>query len=219
MEGDKYLNRVGIKVFVNALTVFRCFFTFAMPFLINRVPNNVFLIIIVVLYFTDWMDGFISRKCKVQTLFGSVMDTIADKILCIVLILCIANTHFILYAIMIGEILIAVMNMTGILNGATIVAIMAGKAKMWALALTTIIGYMYYFNICGSIFVIISGVLVLVMQIVVIFGYGNKIRKVKQLRNEKVKFKRGEELKYALFNTEYYLNTIDEPLLKKLTVS
>mgnify|MGYP003498840544 CR=1 FL=1 len=35
------------------------------------------------MFFTDCLDGFISRKCKAQTLFGSIMDTIADKVLCI----------------------------------------------------------------------------------------------------------------------------------------
>ena len=56
------------------------------------------------------------------------------------------------------------------------------------------------------------------MQIIVIFGYGNKIRKVKEVRKEKVKYKRGKELKDALFDTDYYLKTIDKPLLDKLTV-
>jgi len=102
---------VGLKVFVNALTVFRCIFTFAMPFLVDRVVDVAFIVIVAILYFTDWLDGFISRKCGVQTLFGSIMDTVADKVLCIILIVCIPNKHWVLSVMMIGEIIIAVMNL------------------------------------------------------------------------------------------------------------
>ena len=212
------MNKVGVKIFVNALTVFRCIFTFAMPYLINRVSNFTFLIIIAILFFTDYLDGCLSRECKVQTLFGSIMDTVADKVLCVVLILCIASKSSVLYIMLFGEIIIATMNLIGTINGVPLVAIMMGKAKMWALAIETILGYAYYFGWCDEIYVTITGAVVIVMQIIVILGYGNRIRKVKEIRKEKLKFKRGKELKYALFDTEYYLNTIDVPILKKLTI-
>ena len=107
----------------------------------------------------------------------------------------------------------------GTLNGATIVAIMVGKAKMWALAIATILGYMHYFSICNQMFGIVPSVVVIMMQVIVLFGYGKKIKKVNQVKNEKAKFKKGKELADALFNTEYYLNTLDLPILEKLTIS
>lgn len=213
------MNNIGVKILVNALTIFRCIFTFAMPFLIERVSNVAFLIIIAALFFTDCLDGFISRKCKAQTLFGSMMDTIADKVLCIVLILCIASKSSVLYVMLIGEIVIATINLLGAINGVPLVTIMIGKVKMWALAVATIFGYLYYFNRCDEMYVVVTGIVVILMQITVIFGYGNKIRKVKEIRKEKIKFKRGKELMHALFDTEYYLSTIDVPILKKLTVN
>lgn len=216
--GLNLLGKVGVKIFVNALTMFRCVFTFAMPFLINKVSYLTFLIIVGILFFTDLLDGFISRTCKAQTLFGSIMDTVADKVLSIILILCIAEKSIVLYIMLICEILIATMNLIGTINDATIVAILTGKAKMWALAIATILGYMYYFDKCDVLPVLISGSIVIAMQVIVIWGYGNKIRKVKEIRKEKVKFKRGNELFKALFDTEYYLSTLDVPLLRKLTV-
>lgn len=213
------MNKIGIKIFVNSLTVFRCIFTFAMPFLMKKVSDLAFLIIIGILFFTDCLDGFISRKCHAQTLFGSIMDTIADKVLCIVLILCISSKATILYIILIGELIIAFINIIGTINDASIKASMVGKAKMWALAVATILGYMYYFEICNILLVNITGVIVALMQICVIFIYGSKMRKVKQIRNKKFEFKKGKELAYALFNTEYYLNTIDLPITEKLTTN
>lgn len=213
------MNKIGIKIFVNSLTVFRCIFTFAMPFLMKKVSDLAFLIIIGILFFTDCLDGFISRKCHAQTLFGSIMDTIADKVLCIVLILCISSKATILYIILIGELIIAFINIIGTINDASIKASMVGKAKMWALAVATILGYMYYFEICNILLVNITGVIVALMQICVIFIYGSKMRKVKQIRNKKFEFKKGKELAYVLFNTEYYLNTIDLPITEKLTTN
>lgn len=212
------MGKIGIKIFVNALTIFRCFFTFAMPFLIDKVSDLTFLITVGILFLTDLLDGFISRICKVQTLFGSVMDTVADKVLSIILILCIAEKSIVLYIMLIGEILIATMNLIGTINDATIVAILSGKAKMWALAIATIVGYLYYFEKCDVLAVSICGGIVIVMQVVVLFGYGNKIRKVKEIRKGKVKFKKGRDLWKALFDTDYYLSTLDVPLLRKLTV-
>ncbi|MBQ9313465.1 MAG: hypothetical protein IJ220_00440 [Clostridia bacterium] len=77
---------------------------------------------------------------------------------------------------------------------------------------------MHYFNICSLIFVIVPATVVLLMQAIVIFEYGRKIQKVKQIRKDKVKLKRGKDLVYALFDTKYYLSTLDVPLLKKLTI-
>ena len=161
----------------------------------------------------------ISRKCKAQTLFGSIMDTIADKVLCVVLIVCIASKSPVLLVMLLGEIIIATINFVGTLNNVPIVAIMTGKAKMWALAFATLFGYMYYFGWCDEIYVTITGIIVITMQVLAILEYGGKIiRKSKDVKKEKIKFKRGAELKYALFDTDYYLSTIDVPILKKLTV-
>lgn len=209
----------GIKVFVNALTVFRCFFTFFMPMLIEKVSNITFIIIIGILFFTDCIDGFLSRRVGVQTLFGSIMDTIADKVLCIVLIFCISEKSAFLYVMMIGEILIATMNSIGAASNVNIVSIMTGKVKMWALALAIIFGYMFYFGKCDVLLVNIFSSIVIILQVFVLFGYGNKIRKAEKKDKKKYKFKKGKELLDALFDTEYYLATIDLPLLEKLTVA
>ena len=105
------MNKIGVKVLVNFLTVFRCFFTFAMPFLFDKISYTTFIYIVIALYATDWFDGFLARKFGVQTLFGSIMDTIADKVLCIILIVCIPNKHWSLFAMMIGEMMIGIMNL------------------------------------------------------------------------------------------------------------
>ena len=87
---------------------------------------------------------------------------------------------------------------------------------MWILAAATILGYMHYFNICNIYFVIVPSIIAIIMQVIVIVEYGRNIQKVNQVKYEKVKLKKGKELAYALFNTEYYLSTLNISLLDKL---
>ena len=212
------MGNIAIKIFVNFLTIFRLVFTFAMPFLIKQVSNITFLVIVAILYFTDFFDGLISRTCKVQTLFGSIMDTLADKVLSIFLILCISGNVTVLYVVLIGEIIIATINLIGTINGATIVATMLGRVKMWAIAIAILLGYMFYFGICDILYVNISGGIVVIMQLFLFYSYIKKAGKIKEFKLQKLKLKKGKDLSYALFNTDYYLSTIDVPIIKKLTI-
>lgn len=88
---------------------------------------------------------------------------------------------------------------------------------MWLLATATVFGYMHYYNICDISLVIVSSIIAIIMQIFVFFEYSKKVSKVKEVDNKKAKLKKGKDLAYALFNTEYYMKTIDEPIMKKLS--
>ncbi|WBL31547.1 CDP-alcohol phosphatidyltransferase family protein [Candidatus Phytoplasma sacchari] len=85
-----------IKISANLLTIFRIILVFFMlPFLYfqfnfknlssyNYSINNFkfyFGMIFILAIFTDYLDGFIARKFKQQTIFGKFFDPIADKLL------------------------------------------------------------------------------------------------------------------------------------------
>ena len=88
---------------------------------------------------------------------------------------------------------------------------------MWVLAAATVFGYMNYFNICNINYVIVSSIIAIIMQVIVLFGYGIKISKTEKTENKKIRLKHGKDMIYVLFDTEYYLKTMNEPILKKLT--
>ena len=75
-----------MKILVNVITTFRFLYTMILPILKGRISRLAFIINIALLFLTDFIDGALARKFKVQTLYGSVMDTIADKTLSIILI-------------------------------------------------------------------------------------------------------------------------------------
>ena len=75
-----------IKYIPNALTIFRFILVPIYIFLI--IPDNIHLRIIGLFIFiftsiTDFLDGYLARKLKVESEFGKILDPLADKFLVI----------------------------------------------------------------------------------------------------------------------------------------
>ena len=63
-------------------------------------------VIFIIASLTDWLDGYLARKYNVSTFFGSIMDSVCDKIIMIVACTVLYNLNpYMLYAI-ICEVLI-----------------------------------------------------------------------------------------------------------------
>ena len=95
-----------MKIFVNLITTFRFLYTLILPLLEQKISNRAFLINIIILFLTDSIDGFLARKFNVQTLYGSMMDTIADKGLSIILMILLVSRMKMLSIVLILEIFI-----------------------------------------------------------------------------------------------------------------
>ena len=70
-----------MKLLVNLITASRLLFTVILMIIYKSIPNYWFLILIAIIFSTDFIDGKLARKFHVETFFGSLMDTMADKIL------------------------------------------------------------------------------------------------------------------------------------------
>lgn len=224
-----------MKKFVNFLTIIRIVATFILPF-IWRVLNPFLIIVFVSLVLlTDFFDGLLARKFHVQSLFGSLLDTVADKVFGIVIVLIIALYFPIYYIILVLEASIALINLLAAFRGATTKSSFLGRAKMWVLGIAIVFAMISIFqndllnvgflNTLVSLIVdnqeliISSSVFVTAgSELMIVIDYSRRI--IKELKNKSEKivynFKSEKELKYVLFDTEYYLSHKNLPYSKHL---
>lgn len=215
-----------MKTFVNALTIIRILATIILPLLWIYIPPIYLLIFVIIILLTDVFDGVLARRFHVQSLFGTLMDAIADKIFGIILLLIIASYHKLFYIILTLELLIAFINFISFFYGATTKSSILGKIKMWFLGIAAACGIIYIFRptlatiikFCPYLFNNIELIIYIVVgissgaQIMVFFDYAINI--FKELKGKKQKIhlslKTDKELKYNLFNTEFYLEHKDD---------
>lgn len=197
-----------MKVFVNLITTIRFIYTIILPVLQMKISNTAFIINLVILFLTDTIDGFLARKFNVQTFYGSLMDTIADKTLSIVLLIILANHINLLYVVLLCEILIALLNSVEMVRRKRTKSLIVGKVKMWFLAVTIVSGYLHYFNVITIEIMNMLCIATVTMQIVTFVSYIKYLESQKENLREKPKLKTTKDLKYILFDTDFYLNSI-----------
>ncbi len=197
-----------MKIFVNLITTIRFIYTIILPILQIRISNTAFIINLVILFLTDTIDGFLARKFNVQTFYGSLMDTIADKTLSIVLLIILANHINLLYVVLLCEILIALLNSVEMARRKRTKSLIVGKVKMWFLAITIVCGYLHYFNAITIEVINILCIVTVTLQIVTFVAYIKYLELQKENLREKPTLKTPKDLKYILFDTDFYLNSI-----------
>lgn len=196
-----------MKIFVNLLTTFRLINSLALFLLKQKISGYWFIANIMLIFFTDSLDGFLARKFNVQTLYGSMMDTIADKALCIILIILSVERIDSFAYILIGEIIISVINIVFKMMGRNAKSRKIGKIKMWAISFTLVLGYLNYFGIINNMILVnIGSTITLLLQILAIIDYINYLKQKENIQENKKKIRSKEDLFYVLFSTEYYLS-------------
>ena len=196
-----------IKVFVNLITTSRLIFSIVLAFLHFKINKYRYLLIITSLFFTDFIDGFLARKFEVQSYYGSTMDTIADKALNIVVLLPLLSENKIAIIILIEEIAIALINIYSKIKGKHTRSSIFGKIKMWFLAISVILGYLFILKNIPLIIVNICFILTIILEFIVILEYYFYLKKQKSKKNYK-KIDNTQGLIYMLFSTEYYKENI-----------
>lgn len=146
------------------------------------------------------------------------MDTLANKVLNIILLIMLSDKSKMSLIMLILEISILIINSIGwILKKKTKSSIL-GRAKMWAIGITITLEYMNYFNIINidvnhiivNLFIIITTI----MQILVIVDYVIKFIKDDNKRLN-IKLKSWKDLAYILFNTDYY-NSVNQNKIQEI---
>ena len=197
-----------MKIFVNLITIFRLCFSIILATVRNKITKNSFITMVIVLFFSDTLDGFLARRFNVQTFFGSIMDTVADKVLSIILYLVLITSEPVLAPILLCEFIIAIVNICAIVMKKQPKSNKVGKTKTWFVGVNIVLGYLYYFNVIAYELVIISSVLTFIMEIAAIVSYGKSLFKKSEKTKIKHKLENIQDFWDILFNTEYYLSTL-----------
>ena len=139
------MKKTGAKILVNAITMSRAIGTFLMPFVSVAYNAEQLISYIIILFLTDSIDGIMARRLKVSTLFGALLDTLADKLLSIATLIVLARVYPIMWVPIILELLITIINVTSGTKGGVTGSTMLGKAKTWVLGVCTVLGFITVF--------------------------------------------------------------------------
>ena len=223
-----------MKVFVNGLTLSRIFGTLLLPILFKFCSPLVTLVVIAILLSTDFFDGMLARKFKVQSIFGQIADQVADKVFGIVLLLIVASYYNLFYFIFGLEVAIASVNFVAAIKGATTLSSFLGKFKTWFTSICMLVGLVGYYQdrlniklldkpldiyIANEETILIVFISITVgVQITVLIDYIRHITKELSIKKPKItyRFKEKDKLKRVLFDTSYYNRYKGEPLSKIL---
>ena len=164
-------------------------------------------ILTAICYFTDCLDGFLARKLKCATFFGSIFDGLSDKIFNIVnLIIFLTITPISLIPIFL-EITIMIIQLYKYKNNMVVKTSIMGKIKMWIAGITMFVSLLLVEYIHQKIYfamllipLIIGESLTIVDYIKGIIEFKN--RKIKIIKRRKEKF--NMTLNEMLFNTTFY---------------
>lgn len=147
---DNYLGyakniKTWYKLIPNLLTIAR-------P--IGMIPANILfftgniipaLILTSCLLITDFFDGKLARKWEVQSKLGADLDAVGDKIMFLGMALPLLVNYPVMLINILGESLIAAVNVKGRMNGLDMKTVYSGKIKTWFLSFTLGLGYLVQF--------------------------------------------------------------------------
>ena len=133
-------NKLSI-IIVNCITMTRVIGTFILPFVSQKMTPGTLVIYIGLLLLTDAIDGMLARRLKASTIFGSVLDATADKLLGIACLAVLAGKYLIMLFPILTETIITIINTRGAIGGSTTESSALGKIKTWVLGLSIVLGF------------------------------------------------------------------------------
>lgn len=135
------MKKIGAKIIVNSITMTRVIGTFLMPFICKSMQPAQVMIYIILLLLTDSIDGYLARKLKVSTIFGALLDALADKLLGISTLALLSRNSLIMLLPIATEIAITLINTGGATKGSSIESSNLGKLKTWVMGVAIVVGF------------------------------------------------------------------------------
>ena len=206
------------KIIVNIITGLRVLGAISIIFIYLFGGTFVTAMVSVGLFLTDFIDGKLARIWHVQSFFGSLLDSLSDKLFGIISLIILSTINPIFIFVILGEILILYINIASLQRGNNVQSSILGKIKTFVLAGSIIGSLLIYskpfFNLNPDIVSYCLAIVELLSSVFVAFDYARTAHKQDTKRinkkNNKKKLKKSkEEILFALFDTEFYLTNKD----------
>ena len=214
---------------VNLITLSRLIGSILLPIIYHKEGISITAIVIIFLYLTDAIDGFLARRLKISTFFGSILDGISDKLLNVMSFIILGIEYNIMFCPLIIEIAIFYTFYSTYRYGGNIQSSRIGKNKTIVLAISVIICFILLSLPTLNIFInytdlIINmlGIIMIVSCIIALYDYMLKNKKAREnpdciriKKNQRHRKKKTFDIVWSqLFDTEYYKKHKDESILK-----
>ncbi len=219
------------KIIVNALTLSRIVGALTIPFIFSTVNTTFLIVLLTLLFITDFLDGKLSRVWGVSTVGGALLDPLGDKLLAIVCILSLVGTHIDYLVLFLFELAISLLNIYRTLHGENVTSTMKGKIKTWFLSITIVLGAIRLFNpnLINDLFnlvgvvtdaftitdnlVLTSLILAGIFEVFTLLSYLKATISKKDALKDKVTLKPYREILARLFDEKKYKDDVNKPLL------
>ena len=236
------MNKKVLKIFelilVNAITITRLIGAFILPFIYHYYGASIVSIFIICLFLTDTIDGFLARKLKISTFFGSLIDGVSDKLLNFISFLILGFINIFMFAPLIIEISIFYTMYSTYRYGGNIQSSKIGKTKTIILDIGVILSFMLislplfksksrvidFLIINTNIIITFISFIILVSCLITLFDYMKKNNKAREnpksfkIKNENKKRKPIKLIMKQLFDTDYYSKHKNESILKQFYI-
>lgn len=133
---EKNSNKKAKKIIVNSLTLSRVIGTIIMPFYFNVLSPIMFITLVAIILFTDFLDGALARQWGVSTIFGSLADMTADKLFGISILIILLRMYPSMAIPLALETIIAGINVIAAKQGSIGKSSELGRIKTWVLGLS-----------------------------------------------------------------------------------
>lgn len=141
-ENKKYGGKKEITL-VNSVTGLRFLASFLIIPTFKALGGTAAAFFAVIFSLTDWIDGFLARKLKSSTFFGSIFDGVSDKAFGITILGLLMTINPIVFSLpLLLELGIFVTQINKAKKGLNVKSNMIGKVKMWSLCITSIASFL-----------------------------------------------------------------------------
>jgi phosphatidylglycerophosphate synthase len=233
---NKRTTKILKLILVNLITSIRLIGALSLPFIYYKNGASTVSIFIIIIFLTDFIDGFLARRLKVSTFFGSALDALSDKILNAVSLIILGLEYNIMLAPLVIEVAIIYTSYNTYRYGGNVQSSFTGKLKTAILDICVVLSFVLLalpklnidLNIIHTL-IIYTDTIIFVLTIIslgatiaALYDYMklNFVARLnpnsKEIKYEEKNRKPTKLLIHELFDTNYYLKHKNESIMKQL---